>query len=357
MAAAPAAAADAPSETNLLKAVTEGALDVVKKMLDPGVSEDHKKFCLRDPVNCKDPTTGFPPLMLAAINGRATMCELLVRKKAALDCVDERGNSPLHRATIQNDLPVIEALVAQGMSVDLLSKSGLTPLHCAAIRGNIGVSELLLSLGAAPTVHESGFRSTPLHFAAMEGHTPLGRILINKGSSMNARTSSGDTPLHDAAGYGQAAFCKMLIRRGADSRARSNKGKRAFDYAQARGYPACVAHLEAAEAKLVAQDAAHDVPADDTVDKYQMVPAPIVPAPAAPASAPEVAATTVSGTADTPPEEMPPGIAKATPPTSAPSRRRSSADGGTPKSSPRTTRSPRTSPRLGSPSATRAAKE
>jgi ankyrin repeat protein len=227
MAAAPAAAADAPSETNLLKAVTEGALDVVKKMLDPGVSEDHKKFCLRDPVNCKDPTTGFPPLMLAAINGRATMCELLVRKKAALDCVDERGNSPLHRATIQNDLPVIEALVAQGMSVDLLSKSGLTPLHCAAIRGNIGVSELLLSLGAAPTVHESGFRSTPLHFAAMEvswcprrlasskpvaerivdivgpcvhvavhawqGHTPLGRILINKGSSMNARTSSGDS--------------------------------------------------------------------------------------------------------------------------------------------------------------------
>lgn len=229
------------------------------------------------------------------------MCELLLRKKADLGCVDERGDGPLHYAAIRSDLPVIEALVARGMPVDIHAQSGLTPLHYAAIRGNQGVSELLLSLGAAPTSHDRVFGSTPLHFAAMEvrglracpsraisfaavypyfaagrrsapcmrlscvclhallisqGHTPLGRILINKGADMNALTSAGESPLHDASGHGQATFCKMLLRRGANPRIRSNRGKTALDYAQARGYPACAAHLEVSEAKAKVQEAA-----------------------------------------------------------------------------------------------------
>lgn len=73
---------------------------------------------------------------------------------------------------------------------------------------------------------------------------------------MDAVTIAGDTPLHDAAGYGQAAFCKMLLRRGANPRVRSTKNKSPLDYAQARGYPACVAQLEAFEAKARTQEAA-----------------------------------------------------------------------------------------------------
>ena len=166
-------AAPPPTEPNLLKAIADGALEDVKKMLDPGISEAHKKFNalypeIGGPVNCTDPNTGFPPLMVAAINGRASLCDLLVRKKADMTCVDQRGDSPLHRASIQSDLPVIEALVARGMPVDVRANSGLTPLHYAAIRGNAGVSELLLSLGATATVHDAVFGSTPLHFAAME---------------------------------------------------------------------------------------------------------------------------------------------------------------------------------------------
>ena len=157
----------------LLKAVVEGAVDEVKKMLDPGLSESHKKFNATNPVlTCKDPKTGFPPLMLAAINGRAKMCEVLIVKKAALDCADERGDSPLHRAAVQSDLPVIEALIARGMPVDVRSKSGLTPLHHAATRGDTGVSDLLLTLGASPNVQDDVFGSTPLHFAAIEVRAP-----------------------------------------------------------------------------------------------------------------------------------------------------------------------------------------
>ena len=73
---------------------------------------------------------------------------------------------------------------------------------------------------------------------------------------MHAVSSVGDTPLHEAAGYGQAAFCKMLLRRGANPRACSTKGKTPLEYAQSRGYPACVSHLEAFVQKAKAQDAA-----------------------------------------------------------------------------------------------------
>ena len=166
---APAAAdPSAPSEANLLKAVTLGLVDEVRKLLDPGLSEDHKKFNATNPVTCKDPSTGFPPLMVAAVNGHAKMCELLVKKKASLDCVDERGDSPLHRAAILNDLPVIDVLVACGMPVDVRAKSGVTPLHYAAIRGHTGVCEMLLTLNATPNLGDHAFGSTPLHFAAME---------------------------------------------------------------------------------------------------------------------------------------------------------------------------------------------
>ena len=241
----------------LLKAVVEGAVDEVKKMLDPGLSESHKKFNATNPLlTCKDPKTGFPPLMLAAINGRAKMCELLIVKKAALDCADERGDSPLHRAAVQSDLPVIEALIARGMPVDVRSKSGLTPLHHAATRGDTGVSKLLLNLGASPNVQDDAFGSTPLHFAAIEGHTLLGDILIDKGARLDLVTSFGDTPLHDAAGYGQADFCQMLLRRGANRHVMAKKGDTPLQYARTRGYPACVALIEEAEAKLAAQDMA-----------------------------------------------------------------------------------------------------
>ena len=51
--------------------------------------------------------------MLAAIHKHASMCELLVKKKASIDCVDQRGDSPLHKAAIGFDLPVIEALITK----------------------------------------------------------------------------------------------------------------------------------------------------------------------------------------------------------------------------------------------------
>ena len=102
-----------PTEPDLLKAVIDGNDAEVKIMLDAGASEAHKKFSLSDPANCTDPATGFPPLMLAAIHKHASMCELLVKKKASIDCVDQRGDSPLHKAAIGFDLPVIEALITK----------------------------------------------------------------------------------------------------------------------------------------------------------------------------------------------------------------------------------------------------
>ena len=157
-----------PSEAAMVKAAAEGAIDDMKRMLDKG-REANKAFILRDPVNTsKDPTTGYLPLMIAAVNGRAFMCHLLIKMKAGLDCVDERGDSPLHRAAVQSDRDVIEALILGGMPPDVRAKSGLMPLHCAAIRGNTDVSEKLLEMRASPNVHDSAFGSTPLHFAAME---------------------------------------------------------------------------------------------------------------------------------------------------------------------------------------------
>ena len=168
-----AAEAVKPTEANLLKFVAAGNLDEVKKMLDPGSSEDHKKFMQTNievggPVTCSDPATGYPPLMVATLNGRADMCDLLIKKKADLNCADDRGDSPLHRATILSNAPVIDILIQRGMSVDVRSKTGATPLHYAALRGNSAVSEMLLVYGASPTLHDNAFGSTALHFAAME---------------------------------------------------------------------------------------------------------------------------------------------------------------------------------------------
>ena len=43
---------------------------------------------------------GHTPLMLAAVHGHAAMCDLLIKKKASLECADARGDSPLPRAAL-----------------------------------------------------------------------------------------------------------------------------------------------------------------------------------------------------------------------------------------------------------------
>lgn len=238
------------SKESMLAAVKENRLDDVKIFLDV---EKNKDFCnvvdgVYGATSLKD-EKGLEPLMIAAIEGHAKMCEFLIRKRANLTCADQRGDTPLHRAVVLGFANVVEVLINKNAPLDARSKTGSTALHYSTLRGNRGLSELLLMNGANPNVFDEPFGNTPLHFAAMEGHVGIGLTLLNSRASMDSVNSFGDTPLHDAAGYGQANFCKMLLKRGANVLALSSTRKTPLMCATSRSYPTCVAIVEQFEAK------------------------------------------------------------------------------------------------------------
>lgn len=218
-----------------------------------------------DPRGDNGGYSDWSPLMLAASNGDAYMCEELIRRGARVGLVEalmlgddarteeilNRGRKALPRR-IPGDASLlafarttraIDLLLARGAPIDQPDAWKITPIETFAQLGERG-RELVRHL------HERGASVRPRDFARLgdretvialatadarivnddevlmgavdAGDVELVSWLLDKGANPNARTSFGSQAmaLHGAAWSGNLHMAKLLIAAGADVRGR-----------------------------------------------------------------------------------------------------------------------------------------
>lgn len=92
---------------------------------------------------------GRSPLILAVVNNRADMAEMLLAAGADINTIDAYGNTPLHTAVFCHRAEVVSLLLERGAGVNSRNRFGSTPLHVAAfIDAQDIIMQMLMAHGA-----------------------------------------------------------------------------------------------------------------------------------------------------------------------------------------------------------------
>ncbi|CAG2111953.1 unnamed protein product [Medioppia subpectinata] len=133
-----------PQEEQLFAAIRSGDTPAVRQLL-----ADQKV----DP-NCRH-TLGWNPLLLAAVNGRTDVCQLLLESGADIDATDEYSSAQKMSYYYGLNYLTVASRREQDFS-DLLSTRvsfrGTTALHYAVLSASGATVDLLVSRGANPSV-------------------------------------------------------------------------------------------------------------------------------------------------------------------------------------------------------------
>ncbi|XP_065565796.1 putative ankyrin repeat protein RF_0381 [Artemia franciscana] len=219
-------------ETPLGTAIRTSNLDLVKLLLKHGANP-----------NCGESFGSAPPLhmaiiIMAAKEGSADVCNLLIKSGAEIDATDVDGETPLGTAIKTSNLDLVKLLLKRGANpncgeclhlavkkggadlCNLLIKSGAeldatnvygeTPLGTAIKTSNLDLVKLLLKLGANPNCGEC------LHLAVKKGSADVCNLLIKSGAEIDATNVHGETPLGTATKTSNLDLVKLLLKRGAN---------------------------------------------------------------------------------------------------------------------------------------------
>ena len=236
----PLLAVDKEGTGVLSYAAAWGNKDVVRYLLDQGLSEDINK------PNKK----GLTPLFFAAYSGNLEIVKMLVDAGADIHAKDNANHNVLaaacrgennsvifqytktrgyqHYASdlLEKKAPepeMIRYFLDGGVSASEANKNGVTPLHFAAYNrlAQPEVLKMLIEAGANPNAATaSGL--TPLMYAAS---VESAEILIKNGADIKAADKDGMTALHHAMKDRHPDIASVLLKAGADIHAKTNEGE------------------------------------------------------------------------------------------------------------------------------------
>ena len=146
----------------------------------------------------------------AAICGREDALQVLLRRGAEVNRLDDEGRTALHYAADFGRAGAIQVLAEAGANLESRCEAGDTALHLAAdyeisvrLRSRCEGGDTALHL-AARSGYESCVRlrceggDTALHLAARNGYESCVRLLLSHGANVQAGNDRGETPLHAA---------------------------------------------------------------------------------------------------------------------------------------------------------------
>lgn len=136
-------------ETNIFKAVKDGALDDIRDI----IAKDSKQLEFRE-KNLSE-----KPLHAAAATGNSETVKLLVELGANVNCTNEFMRTPMHYAAAGGHLDVVKVLHAAGANLQAVDFRGSTPLHDAAAAKHRKVYIYLLELDASDTTRDNAGKS------------------------------------------------------------------------------------------------------------------------------------------------------------------------------------------------------
>lgn len=192
----------------LLSAAAGGSAEVVKLLLDNGVS-----------INAKD-DDGVLPLEAACRNGRFGAAEIILEHMRVLKDLGSYEHNPILVAVSVGSYKITEALLRHGFSPDCYDNNG-SALSIATISEQLEICELLLGYKADPNFTH-GSSQPPLVLAVRKGNLDIATLLIRSGADVNKAWKPGDLvrlPLNFAAANGQVDIARILLENGADPNA------------------------------------------------------------------------------------------------------------------------------------------
>ncbi|CAG8452049.1 4542_t:CDS:2 [Acaulospora morrowiae] len=119
------------------------------------------------------------PLMIAAYNGHADVCRILIDiGYANVDPQDDSGKTSLTLASYEGHAQTVEVLLARGANVNIKDQYGWTALMLAAFSGRLDVCQLLLIHNADTNVTTDNGK-TAVVLARDAGHYDVANLIEN----------------------------------------------------------------------------------------------------------------------------------------------------------------------------------
>ena len=148
-------------------------------------------------------------LHVAASEGYANLCKLLVDHGAKINRSDRWGGSPLDDAHRHRHAEVIEFLRQHGATFG--SPSQANNFITAASEGDIEEVKALLEFGNIDLNQGDYDRRTALHLAAGEGAHEIVQLLCDAGANVNVKDRWGNRPLDDAQCAQNGKTCVQIL--------------------------------------------------------------------------------------------------------------------------------------------------
>jgi uncharacterized protein len=189
---------------------------------------------------------GVSPLMLACVNGNASIVDRLLKAGADPNAASPGGETALMTASRTGSAAAIKILLAHGADVNATERvRGQTALMWAAANNHVDAIKVLIDAGAdvrarshgpvAPLAapkegeHESAYSArtrrgrldsfTPLLFAVRDGALDAVRTLLERGANVNDKVEDGTSALVIATMNAHWELAVYLLDHGADPNA------------------------------------------------------------------------------------------------------------------------------------------
>ena len=246
----------------LLPSISEAMSDLGSDILLDAIDSRGKteiEMILREMAvnpNIRTKEAGRFPLHIAAARGDIELVYLLLDHGAAIEAVDDQGQTALHVAVVEDHCEVVKALLGcdeeRDSAVDLgeagrhrtlanpkaLDNNGHTPLSLAAWHGiSPATLELLTGLGEEVVNQRCRDPVMPsaLFAAAAAGKLETAKILLRQKANPSVSDEEDRTLLHRTHWPIAAKLTPLLLKHGADARAKDGNGLESVHVAARQG--------------------------------------------------------------------------------------------------------------------------
>jgi len=207
-----------PATDSLFKAVKEGSLERVKRLVDKGAD-----------VNLRAPS-GSTPLMYAADGNKIDIVRFLLTRGADVNAKNGTNNTALIYASIKGNVEVSKELLKSKADVNAKNINKADALIYAVLQNKPAMVSVLIKGGArVGERYDDG--KTALIMAAEEGFTAIVKLLIVGKADVDAADQNNVTALMIACEKGNADMAEALLKAGADAGKKSKYGETALSKA------------------------------------------------------------------------------------------------------------------------------
>ncbi len=176
--------------------------------------------------NMTDQRMDVTPLATAILNGRLTTLIELLHLGYSTELRDRNGHTALHIAVIFGATrPFFNLLIRAKACVNALENRGLSPLTLSIANVCLPITELLLQAKADPNMGFGDRNISPLQRAAYSRQEEAIRLLLEYKSKIDHQSSNGATALMAAAAKDSIPCVKLLLERGADPDVETHLGE------------------------------------------------------------------------------------------------------------------------------------